>query len=164
MLTAAQWDGVIQQHCRQPRDISSRPLCQPPAFPGSGQHPKDSCGLIRGHLWGIPQNRGILCQKHSQPAPFCGLLCGAILWSMKTKMPGEWRLGQGLSDHREAWKRQPPLWYGFVGNYGFIPEESEIKKGCFLYAGHKMREPHTVHIHIVGFYFSAIWQTLDYNL
>lgn len=99
-----------------------------------------------GCLWphsgtplGYPTEQGHSLPK-AFPAPFCGLLCRVILWSMKTKMPGEWRLAQGWSDLREAWKRQPPVWTGFDGDYGFIPEELEIKEGCFLYTAHKICE------------------------
>lgn len=82
------------------------------------------------------------------PAPFCGLLCRVRLWSLKTKMPGEWRLGQRWSNLREAWKRQPPLWDGFDGNYGFVLKELEVKEGCLLHAVHKIRE-HTACTFIV---------------
>lgn len=86
MLTATQWGRVIEQHCRHPRDIGSRPLCQPLEFPGSGQHPKDACGLILGY----PTEQGHSLPK-AFPAPFCGLLCRATGWSMKTKMgSGGW--------------------------------------------------------------------------
>ena len=70
MLTATQWGRVIEQHCRHPRDIGSRPLCQPLEFPGSGQHPKDACGLILGHL-GVSHRTGAFFAQ-SVPSP--------ILW------------------------------------------------------------------------------------
>lgn len=49
-------------------------------------------------------------------------------------------MGQRWSNPREAWKRQPPVWDGFDENYGFVLEELEVKKGCFLYPVHKIRD------------------------
>lgn len=115
-----------------------------------------------GCLWphsgtpvGYPTEQGHSLPK-AFPAPFCGLLCRVILWSLKKRMPGEWRLGQGWSDPRETWKRQPLLGYGFDGHYGFILEELKVKEGCFLYVVRKIRE----HTECTSIVWISIFQLL----
>lgn len=136
MLTAAQWDGVTQQHCRPPRDISSRPLCQLPEFPGSGQHPRDACGLNLGHLWDIPPKRAILCQIVPSPGLWPALLRGRGRHSGARKQKGleSSRRGRGHQNINRPGKGR--LHFGFslmwlTNSY----EKLEVKSKC-LYASY----------------------------